>query len=474
MNFEYKTIDPSCKFQRNVFLSTIVMCLPDLYEDISQGESMLLQSSYFEECLNYGYSLFFNEQYFELSQLLIKLSDNFILDDDDYMYKINCFMNHPLSKILFQSVDTNHLYCLAPYILQLFINMSAAEKYSDTFIHYCIENRGVEITMHLKRQLTPQFLPLVFIFAFNIYRCCAYFLTQQTTEFYDILMWCPKTDERYRYLIPLQLLNILRSSPLDNPEVVNIFFKKIMKLSMQENDLAIYSMWCLYYYFRNSIKFCRQFITKKFMQFLVAKIRFSRNEKHIKIALYIYSYLFCFNDAIDIRFMCQKMFPLESVLELLTHPDKEIVVQAITLSNNFMAYQYPNVLVFIHAHGFDILVNIAQYDPVQCKIEAGIVLTHMMFMLESEELKNIMSEEFLIFLFDLIQIHDNDLTMSLLQFISSFLPRYNWIMNILISIDFDKELEEMESTLSNFALRDKAVRLFNSIQYHRKRMADEG
>lgn len=471
IDYKESTIPPLHSIKYLDFFDSVHQSLSNIYKIVkSEQKIALMPDSEFNKILDDTYEAFHKADFINLQKFLLILTDQFSVSDQTVQNRISHFQELRLSYDLLTHIDTPTSYSeiISPLILQLFINILYVENENHEFSKYSIRlNRGIEIIMHLKRSLPENILPLVLIYAFNIYSECSHYIVNETTELYDYTNLIPNNTYCY-CLAPLAMINILRNEEIAKDKLPNNFFTNLIYVANRpEPNISFFSMWCLYFYFKNSYMNAENAIQSKLLKLLCSKIECKENLIEAKIALYIFSFCYLVNDERK-KIKCIKNTPIDNIMELMFFEEKEVSALSIALCNNYIISRPCNLDYFMRKDGFNMVCEIAQNGPLNCKIEAGIIITTILGMVTSENQENLFNKETLSILLDLWQINYFDLNMRIINLIFQTLPCYDWVIRFLIDENFEDELYALQGGEIDLTLMYSIRQLLRIIKYNKE------
>lgn len=417
--------------------------------DNSEQDLDIFSDKDFSQLLNDISEAFNSQDWEDLESLLLTLLDQFSIKNEIVQYRCKDFQQYICSKLM-KIIDDHSIYAhmIPPIILQIFINILSNEDENHEFAKFNIreENRGIEIIMHLKKTLPKRYMPLIIIYAFNIYPECSKYIIEETTELYDYVKF--DINDPYNFLYPLAMINLLRNEEIPKDRIPKKFISTLVSIvKISESNFSIFSMWCLYFFFKNSYK--NATIKKSLIKLLKSKILSMDSLIETKIALYIFSFCYLADNETK-KLICIQKTPIKEIMELINSDEKEISALSIALCNNYIIARPSCLYYFVNNGGFDIICEIAKNGPLNCKIEAGMTMLTIFSSSNSEELQNFLNPDTLLIIVDLLQINDEELNIAILSFIRRCLPTNEWVVEFLLSENFIDDLYSLRDNSDSF------------------------
>ena len=411
--------------------------------------------------------LILNEDIYQLCLAFSRLSHQFTIKSNEQIHRIEIFRKSELLSNIIEDCDFPPFSDTSPFILQLLSNIIACESESDNFVSTLCDYNIVEKIDHLRSTLSSKYIPLLCVFAYNIYSVKNNKKIDLENELFYIFNFKIFDSSENNFFIPFQAMNLFRWNKIKFKEIDHFkdYFNILIAICQTNNFyIAEYGMWCIYFYFKNSHKYAEPFIKKKLLSLLQRCIE-EGNEIFVKIALYVFS--FCYMvESTEKQYLCMKYTPIDKILSLIQNDEQEIASLALALCNNIISYNNSYALYLLEKGTFPIILYIAQNGSTICKIEAGFLITTILLSSGSDIVENILTEELLYTICDLFQINDLDLSNSLIQTLFGLLPIYPSIADFLQSINFDKELESIFYNNTSI-ISDPLMRLIQIIQYRK-------
>lgn len=469
LNYKESTI-PFKNLEFLDFFDNVKENLADYFK-IANSESSfeLLSDSDFRQIIEDISEAINQGNWSDLESLLLVLIDQFSIQNQIVQYRCKIFQKLPICDYFLQQVDCHSLCSekLAPLILQLFINILYVEDDKHEFSILNFDRlRGPEIIMHLKKTM-PKYLPLIFIYAFNIYYECSNYIVYETTELLDYTL-CYTNDPNSYYLAPLAMINLLRNEEIGKDELPDNFLKNLISIAKNTRTcISIFSMWCLYFYFKRSYMNAKDAIKKKLLKLLQSKILTINSLTEAKIALFIFSYCYLVNDE-NKKLKCIQNTPIDEIIQLMMSDEKELSALSIVLCNNYIISRPSSLIYFLRKGGFDMVCEIAKNGPLNCKIQAGIIIITILKISASEDQEKLYSPEVLSLLCDLWQINDHELNLCIINFILQTLRCYKWVIEFLISENFENELYYLQENARDEILTYSIKQLIRIIKYNKE------
>lgn len=406
-----------------------------------------------------------------LIENVLNLSHFFLQKDVEEFTHCQELLGSEIGQYFLRKIDDPEFTAISPAILELLINMTYAEDNSRSFAIFNFNNRGLEIINHLKSILEPDFLPLVYAYAYNIYSVCHEI--SKNKAHIDLPLWketflledyCYDLKKfkmlDFHFLIPMAMMNILRDEISEEAKFPSQnFFDGLMPIAMNPDPIiAKYSLWCLYFAFKNSYSVLLPHMPKEMSNILNEKILRMLDPDEVKISLFIYCYCLIDCAPITIKKHFLNEIPIEFVLQLAIHDDEELSRLAIVVCNDYIACDTFNRMNFCLAN-FNGFIHLAQAGAASSKIEAGFLLITTISCSDKENQPNFFTPEVVEILCDLLQIHNYEFNFILANFLLKMFPLYPCMVEFLISIDFPSEVQYLIDSSTNHVYTDLLRRL---------------
>lgn len=461
---KYKSKKEVLSYKKTSFVSLLSSTFQDGYEEYEKDSSNLLNKKEFESILNQGFSYLMQENIDEVINTLFTLYKHFTtpnidLTDDSHTIQLSIFCLY-----IFEYIIKPNFLPATPIFLQLFIEIIYKDK-SNSIIEYCINHGSIEIIMYLKNSLPKIYYPLIMIFSYNLYSFCADFILTETNEYTRILneVFDQIDNINFAFLSLLATINILRSTIIKNHDNNTRFFQIIEQCVKDSSPVvSINSMWCMYFWFKNSWENAAPYIDENLMAMLSDNIKASEFGEIIATSLYIYSFCWAVSDDLKKSYV-EKYFPIDEIF-LMTHSDDDdISLLALNNLNNFICDKYPNVTEFLLKGGFDYALEVMESGSTRCKIEAGFLIITAFEFITDDMMESYVNDNMISSLCEICMIESSDiseLTIRILQFFCKILTNFSWIISVFDEIDFINEMQSFE----NSDLFDIISELDNEVQ----------
>lgn len=428
-------------YKQNSFISYLKIFFGEQnMEKIDENREMndcLLSLSEFENELQICFSLLINENLVELYHHIIKIlkclmSSNVDIKKYSQIYQVSQFG----FKINSQLTEPDFNF-IAFYIIEIFIMFTEKD---DDFCIYLLMHDFINTIIYL-RDISPMELqPLLYICMYNI---CS--IINQTKFSQQLIQYINGTllqiSDEYNYIIPLVLINVFRNQQINDSEVNSVFFRKIKIVLKTGNiDEIINSMWCLYYWFKNSYIFAESFINKSFIKIISSFIKCD-NEICTSIALYIYSILYYLNNPF-LNIFLNDLFEIEPVIKLMKSDSASVSSHAISLCNNYIASSRENSILYRENSGLEHTIDIIKNSHFQSKVEAGFLLITYFSSTSELHLPSELSPDVIDALASLICFNDPQLQFSILTFLIEVSHTDARVPDFLNMLDLQRTLED--------------------------------
>lgn len=379
----------------------------------------------------------------KIEQHITKLTQHFSFQNVYYDNYVEILIKSGCGKYLIDLANSTDNYPYVPYIFELFINLTSI---SDDFCKLFFDNYGVETIFHKRNMFSmdEKIQIIILLCLYNITKFSADYLYTDTTEVSSLIScYYYRWGSDNFFYSPFLLMNIIRYVEMSDENINNLFFQNL-PIFVLEGDFntSIYSMWCIYFWFKNSHKYMNNFINKKFIKFIL-KCIYSKEETISSIGLYVYSIMF-FSDLDDNRSLLQKYFPIEDVIQMCVSQSQSISVNAIIMFNNYVACTISNASIFLKQDDVQLLISIFQNCSHPVKVELSFLIITILYKYNyklKDDLKSFFTQELINVLNDILLIQNYELQSYFLKFMVSFLSQNSWGVGLIMNDNFISSLE---------------------------------
>lgn len=472
----YKNSSESFQDTQKQFFEKINQGLSDCFENIIKDHDFELFSERdFCDMLSKASEALESGDFENLVSILQVIMNQFLIPQKEIQHvRCKIFQQSLLCHQLMAIIDQS-CYChLFPYILQLFINILAFED-GNSFVIFNLDKNGIEVVMHHKKTMPERYLPLVFMYAYNIYSHCSEYIINETTELLDYINLCEKlinSDVSSNYfLIPLAIINILRKEKVEEEQLPENFFTNLIYIAeSKDTRVSIFPMWCLYFYFKNNYNYTypSKYINKNLINLLTKKIMIMNDLTETKIAMYILAIcLSILEDKKKHKFL--ELIPINQIINLMNIEEKEISALSIILCHNIIALCPLYIEFLVENHAFDNACEIAKNGPLNCKSEAGFLIINLIRNCTKEMKDQLLNPDILTIIIDLIQVNNNELSISICGFIINYMPIYPWIASFLLNENFDYMINSLQELSDNLPFINAVQSILKVLDYKRNK-----
>ncbi|OHS94786.1 hypothetical protein TRFO_39045 [Tritrichomonas foetus] len=427
---------------------------------------IIMNVNEFQNLLDHGAHEFLNNNLEEVNNILLHLYDIFVIPDIDLKNYSELFQTSFFcSRILLYLKEESYLP-IVPFFVQLCIEIIAHGN-NPSFCSYIEGSYSIIETLMVVRNryfYIPKYkdvIPLISLLCYNIYYFYGENIVNQTTEIYALQqLFLEEQNEPYIFL---PMINILRNLSISDDSTNRNFFEFIKIANDHENPQVVeYSMWCLYFWFKNSWNYAASFIKKEFVKPLSKKIKEPENEIILTIALYIYSYLWFVEDD-EQNLLVSQCFPYENVLQLIFHSNSEIVSLVLVNINNCISISHFYMSFFISKGIIPYILQYAQEGQINVKNEAGYLLATIFSNARNGEIDEFKNVKVLSILCELCTIDDKDLIFVMIETFLRFIQEDQGIIQLFLSLDFQNELTFLSEQYNESEIGEMIDRLLTIV-----------
>ena len=452
-------------------LITFIFDNSNYYEDFEiNNNNPFYNPSEFEAILIEGFQYTINEDIAELIEILLNLYKFFCIQDIDFSIYCNYAQSSQFFFLLFQKIWEKKYQIIVPYFLQLCIEIIYKDN-SHSFCEYCINQNAIEFIVEAKS--SPEinsYFPILIIFSYNIFYFCTGAIINDTNEFDSLQKLCNAANGQYAFLSFFAMINLLRNTKIAGILPNKLFFSTVILAANSSNDLeSESSLWCLYFWFKNNWENSLTFINKELTTLLLTKIKISQDLTHVKIALYIYSYFWLFNDD-QIHIDIETIFPYDEVLQLIFNNDIELSSLAIINFHNFIVRKSYNLSYFEKKDGIKTLFYIAENGSIQNKIDAGLLLCTIFYASPKLLTEKYLTEKNINLLCDLLYLNDMKLVDCILHFLLILISDNDFILNIISNQLFLEFLTNIQEESNDENIKEISDQIFQKISARTKNL----